>query len=80
MVNLQPTSHGVPEPLMQRLHEANDGFGRARAGLESTLASPTRTEAELKQAAEALRAAERELEEVTRAIDGAIGSDSARPA
>jgi hypothetical protein len=75
MADLQPTSHGVPELLMRRLHDANEGFGRARAGLESTLASPTRTEAELKQAADALRAAERELEEVTRAINGAIGAD-----
>ena len=73
MPDLQPTSHGVPEPLMRRLHEANEGFGRARAGLDTVMSSPTRTEAELQQAADALRAAERELEEVTREIGGSIG-------
>ena len=72
MPDLQPTSHGVPEPLMRRLHDANEGFGRARSGLETVLASPTRTGAELQQAADALRAAERELEEVTREIHGSI--------
>jgi hypothetical protein len=73
MSDTQPTSHGVPAPLMRRLHEANEAFSRARAGLDSVLASPTHTSEEVQVAGDALRAAERELEEVTRAIHPSIG-------
>ena len=73
MSNTQPTSHGVPEPLMRRLHDANEAFTRARAGLDGVLASPTHTNAEVQVAADALRAAERELEQVTQEIQPSIG-------
>ena len=73
MSDAQPTSHGVPEPLMRRLHDANEAFARARAGLDAVLASPTRTSEEVQAATDTLRAAEREIEQVTEAIHPSIG-------
>ena len=60
-----PTS--VPEELMDQLHKANDTFRDARKNLESEL-NGTRQDDRIRTAADSLRAAEREVEEITEQI------------
>jgi len=57
-----PTS--VPEELMDQLHKANDTFCDARKNLESEL-NGTRQDDRIRTAADSLRAAERDVEEIT---------------
>lgn len=58
---------GVPHELMARLHAANEEFHRARMAAEAGLkAAENPHRADL---AQALRAAEAELEAVTKEID-----------
>jgi len=57
-----PTS--VPEELMDQLHKANDTFRDARKNLESEL-NGTRQDDRIRTAADSLRAAERDVEEIT---------------
>ena len=57
----------VPEELMDQLHKANDTFRDARKSLESEL-NGTRQQDRIKTAADALRAAERDVEQITEQI------------
>jgi hypothetical protein len=57
----------VPDELMTRLHEANEHLSQARKKLEGCDMFNTD---ESRSAATALRAAEAEVEAVTREIDG----------
>jgi hypothetical protein len=63
----------LPEDLMNRLHEANEHLQQARKKLDG--ADMFGTE-ESQEAAKALRAAEQEIEDVTRQIDGMLPKDA----
>jgi hypothetical protein len=68
----EPTYH-VPEELMQRLHAANESFHDSRQEWERMLGNTEdRHQERIDQAAEKLRAAERELEEANEAIRRAL--------
>jgi hypothetical protein len=61
------TPSSVPDELMDQLHKANDTFREARRCLESEL-NGTRQQDRIKTAADGLRAAERDVEEITEQI------------
>ena len=65
----------VPEELMDQLHKANDNFRDARKNLESEL-NGTRQEGRVRAAADGLRAAEAQVEEVTEQIQKELHPDS----
>jgi hypothetical protein len=65
----------VPEKLMQRLHEANEQIHRAKTQLDAV---DLNTE-DSAQVAKALRAAEKEVEDVTREIDALLPKDKPAP-
>jgi hypothetical protein len=62
----------IPEDVMARLHRANEGFHHARLRLNDV---DSMDRAQQRAVAAALRAAEKELEEVTREIDTLLSAD-----
>ena len=57
----------VPKELMDELHKANDAFRDARKNLESEL-DGTHQQERVKTAADQMRAAERDVEQITEQI------------
>ena len=66
----------LPDELMNRLHEANEHLHQARKKLDGVDMLGTE---ESKAAATELRAAEQELEDITREIDGRLPKDAPSP-
>jgi hypothetical protein len=62
----------IPEDVMARLHRANEGFHHARLRLADVDSMDT---GQKRAVAAALRAAEKELEEVTREIHRYLSPD-----
>ena len=62
----------IPEHVMDRLHRANEGFHHARLLLNEV---DSMDRGQQRAVAAALRAAERELEDVTREIDTLLSAD-----
>ena len=64
----------VPDEVMQRLHEANERFRDAGARLGNVESMDL---GQRRDAAKAIRAAEQDLEELTREIHGLLDADPA---
>ena len=67
---------GVPENLMKRLHAANEQFREARQRLEDVGEMDM---AQRQSLAASLRAAEKEVEDVTREIDACLNPAPQQP-
>jgi len=66
----------VPDDLLKKLHAAND---KLRAGREKLARLAEMDDAHRRQLADELRAAEAEVEEVTRQIDPIVRADPTQP-
>ena len=66
----------VPQELLKKLHDANE---KLRAGREKLARLAEIDEAHRRQVADELRAAEAEIEEVTRQIDPIVRADPTQP-
>jgi hypothetical protein len=71
------SSPRVPDELMQRLHDANNAFAAARSKLKNPDAMETK---QRRDAADALRSAEKEVETCENAIASFLKSQEQSPA
>jgi hypothetical protein len=66
---MENSANQVPDELLQKLHQATDHFHESKEGLEKAMDKPDYEHQERVDAAgEALRKAERELEDVEKEI------------
>ena len=81
-MNQQPSHNSgpLPDELMDQFHKANDRFHEARMNLEAQMAGiDHRHNQRVEQAADAVHAAELEVEEITDKISKELHADSPGP-